>query len=312
MSTFAVTPSTQALAFTAAPSLSPSPPLSPSPLPRPVRALELPEILSLIGQYLSQRDALSCVLVSRTWHDSFQPVLWGHVETANEIPPEDIISHARYIRSLSLADLTGLEKVLENCTRLETLILWPDAFENEEDEEDEDDEMEDEDEENIVRDEAVSQANVLTLLSGGRENEPQGNGSSSNSGRTTELSQSPQPPPALHPVEQQGLRLDTTSSYRTGNTATKVRRDSGVGDDTVGVGHVHEGANWDSLMKNSSAITTIEENMELLDVQEQNPASALETPSFNQTKPQSQLTNLILRNQNITRVEVYVERKSPG
>ncbi|KAF9169093.1 hypothetical protein BGX21_009366 [Mortierella sp. AD011] len=306
MSAFAVTPSTQALASAATP--------SPSPLPRPVRALELPEILSLIGRYLSQRDALSCVLVSRTWHDSFQPVLWGHVETANEIPPEDIISHARYIRSLSLADLTGLEMVLEKCTRLETLILWPDAFENEEDEEDEDDEMEDEDEENIVREEVASKANVLTLLSGGRENEPQGSGSSSssNSIRTTELSQSPQPPPAPHPVGQQGLGLDTTSSNRIDSVATKVRRDSGVGDDTVGVGCIHKGADWDSLTKNPSAITTIEENMELLSVQEQKSALALEIPSFSQSKPQSQLTNLILRNRNITRVEVYVERKSPG
>ncbi|KAF9355915.1 hypothetical protein BGX26_005962 [Mortierella sp. AD094] len=316
MSTFAVTLSTPALApatLTTAttPTMFSSASL-PSPPPLLVRALELPEILSLIGQYLSQRDALSCVLVSRAWHESFQPVLWGHVETANDISPEDIMSHAHYIRSLSLADLNGLEKVLEKCTRLETLILWPDAFENEEDEEDEDDddEREDEDEENTKGEEVAPQANSLALLSAGGENEPQGS-SSSNSGSTTELSQSPQPPPAPHPVGQQGLGLNATSSYRTDGVTAKVRRDSGVGDDTVGVGLVHEGVNWDSLIKSPSDITTIEENVELLSIQGSSSASPLKTPSFNQTKSQNQLTNLILRNRNITRVEVYVERRSP-
>ncbi|KAG0221780.1 hypothetical protein B0O80DRAFT_472323 [Mortierella sp. GBAus27b] len=103
------------------------------------RALHLPEVLFLVGSFLSKHDAISCVLVSHAWLQAFQPVLWYRV-TANDIPPQYMIQHAQYIRILSLSDLKGLEEVLEKCMRLETLTLWPDTFEDEEDEEDEDDE----------------------------------------------------------------------------------------------------------------------------------------------------------------------------
>ncbi|KAF9184287.1 hypothetical protein BGZ50_003803, partial [Haplosporangium sp. Z 11] len=123
--------------------------------PRRITPLELPELLGLISQYLSQRDALVCVLVCKTWRVVFEPVLWSHVETANCIPIADMERHATEIRTLSLADLkmvhgsgddTGTEledRVLRRCTRLEGLILWPDAFDDEEDEEDEDEDEDD-------------------------------------------------------------------------------------------------------------------------------------------------------------------------
>src|SRR5690554_2270288 len=73
--------------------------------PRRITPLDLPELLILIGQYLSQREALVCVLVCRAWRIAFEPVLWSHVETANCIPIADMERHATEIRTLSLTDL---------------------------------------------------------------------------------------------------------------------------------------------------------------------------------------------------------------
>ncbi|KAF9202633.1 hypothetical protein BGZ49_007229 [Haplosporangium sp. Z 27] len=309
---------------------------SPPSIARPssvlhLKALELPEILSLIGRFLSQRDALSCVLVSRAWHEAFQPVLWGHVETANDIPPEDMVSHAHYIRSLSLADLTGLDTVLDKCTRLETLILWPDAFENEEDEEDEEDEEEESDgeEEEIQMEEMLfgvkDKAQVGDMKNGGREIVLQGNSnstvlesqckSSNDEGEIRLLDHMPQTSP-IHPMDQlelherfSGQNLisgNKNDGSTTGiNERERFRRDSGF----------NETSNQDS-----SASTTMDMSIALLGMKDaMRIQSPKETEGFHRhhhqklkKKPQSQLTKLILRNRNLTRVEVYVDRKSPG
>ncbi|KAI8606168.1 hypothetical protein EDD21DRAFT_361690 [Dissophora ornata] len=283
----------------------PVPALVLSPATRPW-ALDLPEILSLIGQFLSQRDALSCVLVSRTWHQAFQPILWGHVETANGISPEDIERHAHFIRTLALADLKGLEKVLERCTRLDTLILWPDTFEDEEDEEDDDDEDENEGGEEDGEN-GVGEVNMSGYGSGGKEvgeeslfgmAEPN---TASSSVRHQEHERQ-QPPPTPHPMEQPepGSRrkehvvnehVHVYKGQLLGKEGdTKVRRDSGVGDDTVGLAHS-------------------EANTARLGISEAMPTQ--QQKNFIQ-RSHTPLTKLLLRNRNLTRLEVYVERKSPG
>ncbi|KAF9106248.1 hypothetical protein BGX27_009253 [Mortierella sp. AM989] len=325
MSSFAVTLPTPvvfgSLPLTETTTPLPSNLLSPPPSPPRLKALELPEILTHIGRFLSQHDALSCVLVSRAWHEAFQPVLWGHIETANDISPEDIASHAHYIKSLSLADLTGLGTVLEKCTRLETLILWPDAFENEEDEEDDDDDDEEQDEDGDKVEGETDQADIGQQDGGG-------NGTTDYFQSTTEmpqLNQLPQPPPPLsaHPMDefmQQDPSTGVASNHHTDGTATsiamsswfgtkegeKVRRDSGVGDDTVGF--VHE--ETDNLNSRGSADTSVE----LLGIQGARSILPKEVHEDHKycRKPQSPLAKLISRNHNLTRVEVYVERKSPG
>ncbi|KAG0317145.1 hypothetical protein BGZ99_006459 [Dissophora globulifera] len=244
-------------------------------------------------------DAFSCVLVSRTWQQAFQPVLWGHVETANDISPESMKRHAHYIRSLSLADLSGLENVLDNCSRLETLILWPDAFEDEEDEEDEDEEIDEDFEgDGEEEDDAIGDIRLggvggvgveggdgsVALFTKGRPDSNAGGSSNSLVQRYLPLPPLPTPHPMeLHtqPLVDDGVCADgggqdqllgaMNGTFEKDGDA-KVRRDSGFSDDTM------------TLTRGDG------------DIGQQH----------------SPLTKLLLHNRNLTRLEVYVERKSPG
>ncbi|KAG0266142.1 hypothetical protein BG011_003129 [Mortierella polycephala] len=267
--------------------------------PRRITPLDLPELLILISQYLSQREALVCILVCKAWRIAFEPVLWSHVETAYCIPIADMERHATEIRTLSLADLkmvhdnggdtgTGLgDRVLRRCTRLEGLILWPDAFDDEEDEEDDD---EDEDDGNDV--------------------EVDGNDGDNVDGMEFDKWESDES------AEEEEEDEDVAVGGREmGNKEKeKVRRDSGVGEDTT-----------------RYATTSAEAGVQLLTIQETTaqfgaryaqptPLSFgldLKIPQQQQgqrlySRPPSRLAKLLLRNKDLRRIEVYVGRKSPG
>ncbi|KAG0048626.1 hypothetical protein BGZ83_006445 [Gryganskiella cystojenkinii] len=160
------------------------------------RALDVPEILNHVGYFLSQKDAVGCIRVSKFWHQVLSPVLWEHVETSkwsswllaplqsglncnsnsnsSKEPAEthSIIQdkeirttsqvwakaaratklvtldqalerYGDHIRTLSIIDFRaeGLLRLVDRCSRLETLALCPDAFE--EDADDDDDDLED-------------------------------------------------------------------------------------------------------------------------------------------------------------------------
>ncbi|KAG0198853.1 hypothetical protein BGX28_007766 [Mortierella sp. GBA30] len=166
--------------------------------------LDLPELLAYISRFLSQRDAVCCVLVCKAWFRAFEPIVWEHVETANNISPRDMERHAHEIKSLSLTGLQGLENVLRKCTRLETVILWPDAFEDEEDEDEEDEEVEDLAE---TEDECSLTAEAHAKHSG----DAKGKGSDSSD------------------AEGDGPLVVREADKE------KVRRDSGIGEDTIGL-----------------------------------------------------------------------------
>ncbi|GJJ74074.1 hypothetical protein EMPS_06432 [Entomortierella parvispora] len=165
---------------------------------RPHRALNVPEILNHVGYFLSQKEAVVSVRVSKDWHQVFSPVLWKHVDTsrwsswllwqagknqppepvqadgdkndmrlnakANRKVPEELKTtmslalgilqqalerNGHHIRTLTIVDLRiqGLEQLLDQCHRLETLVLWPDAFEEDVDDDDDDEMLSDDDSE---------------------------------------------------------------------------------------------------------------------------------------------------------------------
>ncbi|KAF9899833.1 hypothetical protein EC991_008245 [Linnemannia zychae] len=270
--------------------------------------LDIPEILSHLGSFLSQKDARVCVLVSKAWYHAFQPVLWEHVETTSNICPEVMEKHAHHIRSLSLADTQGLESVLLRCTRLRTLVLWPDALEDEEDE----DEDEDEDSEGYGSDEEeegqLFGSHALSSLFGdeyafiswtkveGRKG-PLSCSGSSDSGNDS----------GIEWVQDRGEENVAVGAWEW----DKVRRDSGIGEDTAAHALDAEVALLqiaDAAQPHAHHPTLQLQQHHLQRHQEQQDEQAL---GLSQPK-QSLLAELLLRNPGLVHVEVYVERRSPG
>ncbi|KAG9061919.1 hypothetical protein KI688_006635 [Linnemannia hyalina] len=55
------------------------------PLPVSVKALDIPEIASLVGQHLSKIDLASCALVAHIWFQVFTPLVWKSIEAGRPI-----------------------------------------------------------------------------------------------------------------------------------------------------------------------------------------------------------------------------------
>ncbi|KAF9537705.1 hypothetical protein EC957_007787 [Mortierella hygrophila] len=100
-------------------------------------ALNLPEIRSIIGQYLTRQDLIHASKVSHTWRQSFKPLIWRETilrssQNPNRItylppPPLSIFrEHGHLIQSLTLEGPVEAEEVqlaAEGCKRVEHLRL---------------------------------------------------------------------------------------------------------------------------------------------------------------------------------------------
>ncbi|KAF8928106.1 hypothetical protein BGZ47_001813 [Haplosporangium gracile] len=290
-------------------------------------ALDIPEILAHLGSFLTQKDARLCVLVSKAWYHAFQPVLWEHVETANNISPQAMEKHAHHIRTLSLADTSGLETVLLRCTRLRTLVLWPDALEDEEDDneyenEDYDSEgyysSEEEEEDQLFGSHALSTlfGNECPFISWTKTEEQKG--PLSCSGSSVDLSSRDN---GCEWVQDRGEQNAAVGAWEW----DKVRRDSGVGEETVAHGLDGEVALFHTAGAAQSYANSALQHQEPSHFQQQHyhhpyqdyhhrqqQEKKQEETSVLSRENQSILTELLLRNPGLVHVEVYVERKSPG
>ncbi|KAK3833133.1 MAG: hypothetical protein JOS17DRAFT_92976 [Linnemannia elongata] len=286
-------------------------------------ALDIPEILAHLGSFLTQKDASLCVLVSKAWYHAFLPVLWEHVETANNISPQTIEKHAHHIRTLSLASTNALEAVL-HCTRLRTLVLWPDALEDEEDDDDDDysegyNSSEEEEEDQLFGSHALS-----TLF---------GNEYSFISWTKTEGRKGP--------LSCSGSSIDDSDSSVDGNGSEsghkwvqdrgdqkaavgawewdKVRRDSGIGEETAAHALDAEAALLQVAYAVQPHTHSTVHHLGPLHIQKQHyhhhyhqQEKEQEQPTIFSQENQSLLAKLLLRNPGLVHVEVYVERRSPG
>ncbi|KAF9580498.1 hypothetical protein BGW38_002840 [Lunasporangiospora selenospora] len=252
-------------------------------------ALELPEVLRHVRWFLSRQDALACSLVCRQWHAVFQPLLWEHFETANAISPENMEKNALYIRTLSLAALAGLETPLSRCTRLNSLVLWPDAFEDEyDDDEDEDDEDEDEKVEDADGKGSDRGDSILARIHDLDTNsnlEKSHNGNHVGHAPSAGIYHDPRPS-SLQARATSVLGSNTNSVPDTYPSLTPAKHQCNHRCLECGFRHPFPPA--DSY-----------ENYSLLS------ANTNEQPS-------RELTRLLLRNQNLSRIEVYIEQKSPS
>lgn len=296
-------------------------------------ALDIPEILAHLGSFLSPKDACHCVLVSKAWCRAFQPVLWEHVETANNISPQVIEKYAHHIRTLSLADTHGLKDVLLRCTRLRTLVLWPDALEDEEDDDEDEDEYDDvsdgydlsddEEESQLFGSHALSTlfGNEYCFISWTRTDEQKGplscSGSSVDGGGGSDS-------------ECEWVR-DQHRGEKNGAVGAwewdKVRRDSGVGEETAAHAQDAEvallqiadaaqpyahSALQQQLPSHSQQQHYHHRYQNYHQQHQQKQEQMQKQPPILAQEKKSLLAELFLRNPGLVHVEVYVERRSPG
>ncbi|KAK3810287.1 MAG: hypothetical protein J3Q66DRAFT_352697 [Benniella sp.] len=88
-----------------------------------INPLELPEIRSAVGQYLSRPDLARCLRVCKSWHASFVPLVWStaHIysyPSDNNPPLETFIRCSHYIKDLHLNINAPQEYMFTPCPNL--------------------------------------------------------------------------------------------------------------------------------------------------------------------------------------------------
>ncbi|KAF9181999.1 hypothetical protein BGZ51_005026 [Haplosporangium sp. Z 767] len=64
--------------------------------------IQLPELLILIGQHLSQDDLTSCVRVCHAWHDAIEPLLWTSVNSRAD--KTAVVNNIHRVQSIDIDD----------------------------------------------------------------------------------------------------------------------------------------------------------------------------------------------------------------
>ncbi|KAF9105200.1 hypothetical protein BGX29_000475 [Mortierella sp. GBA35] len=77
-------------------------------MPVHLQALDLPEIMDIIGHYLPKGSLLACIQVNRSWHDYFVPILWrSFIFSAYSFHPrppiEAFVKYSHYIHQLEFS-----------------------------------------------------------------------------------------------------------------------------------------------------------------------------------------------------------------
>ncbi|KAK3810303.1 MAG: hypothetical protein J3Q66DRAFT_443818 [Benniella sp.] len=96
-----------------------------------INPLDIPEIRSMVGQYLGRPDLTRCLRVSKSWHASFVPLVWSAISVREEIwgadagnpPPEVFLRHSHYLKDLDLNIDAPQELRLTPCPNLLNLIV---------------------------------------------------------------------------------------------------------------------------------------------------------------------------------------------
>ncbi|KAF9102396.1 hypothetical protein BGX29_004626 [Mortierella sp. GBA35] len=89
------------------------------PQPETAKALNIPEITSLVAQHLSKADMAACTLVSKAWFHVFTPLLWKTIIAG--IPNPAHSSHHQHNPDNTLTTLS------KNGALIRSLIITPEA-----------------------------------------------------------------------------------------------------------------------------------------------------------------------------------------
>ncbi|KAF9130940.1 hypothetical protein BGW39_002469 [Mortierella sp. 14UC] len=95
-------------------------------MPAHVQALDLPEIMDIVGHHLPKGSLLACIQVSRSWHDYFVPILWrsfvfSAYSSQPKPPHEALLKYAHYIRQLEFSGLIPPWYMSIGCKNLDFL-----------------------------------------------------------------------------------------------------------------------------------------------------------------------------------------------
>ncbi|KAF9541504.1 hypothetical protein EC957_003002 [Mortierella hygrophila] len=94
--------------------------------PAHIQALDLPEIMDLIGHHLSKGTLLNCIQVNRSWHGYFVPILWksfvfSAYSSQPRPPVEALLKYAHHIRQLEFSGLNSPWYMSIGCKNLDFL-----------------------------------------------------------------------------------------------------------------------------------------------------------------------------------------------
>ncbi|KAG0219173.1 hypothetical protein BGX31_011376, partial [Mortierella sp. GBA43] len=91
----------------------------------PSHPLELPEVLGHVAQYLPKQSFLTCVFVSKAWHQVFVPLIWKYIllDDDNPVPPTALQDHSHLVKSLVINTTLTPELVSLRCPNLTSLSL---------------------------------------------------------------------------------------------------------------------------------------------------------------------------------------------
>ncbi|KAG0023829.1 hypothetical protein BGZ80_007851 [Entomortierella chlamydospora] len=103
--------------------------------------LGIPEMRTIIAQFLALKDLLVCTLLSKAWNETCSPLIWRKVLIGgSKIPSLSAMKkHGQYIRVLLLENTKGIEPLLAHCNHLTVLKLLTFLDEEEDDDDDDDD-----------------------------------------------------------------------------------------------------------------------------------------------------------------------------
>ncbi|ORZ19213.1 hypothetical protein BCR41DRAFT_351762 [Lobosporangium transversale] len=89
--------------------------------------LESPEIVSLVGEFLDQDDLLSCIRVSKIFHNTLVKALWKKIIVKSRYPSgEALQNYKQHIEDLSLYGNFPKEyALLQGCVRLKRIGYYP-------------------------------------------------------------------------------------------------------------------------------------------------------------------------------------------
>ncbi|KAI8347795.1 hypothetical protein B0O80DRAFT_191801 [Mortierella sp. GBAus27b] len=79
-----------------------------------LRLQDIPELLSLVAEYLEPRDIVCCMSTCKVLATTLEPHLWRHVTIKTQCPPEKtVLKHRHAIRTLSIQSIMPGEQFLE-------------------------------------------------------------------------------------------------------------------------------------------------------------------------------------------------------
>ncbi|KAI8345542.1 hypothetical protein B0O80DRAFT_281166 [Mortierella sp. GBAus27b] len=89
-----------------------------------VSPFEIPEIATVVGHYLTHRDLIRCLTVSKSWHATFLPLVWSTVPLDDQQPPltlDTLSRHCHLIKDLTYNTTIWRHYESILCTNLTTL-----------------------------------------------------------------------------------------------------------------------------------------------------------------------------------------------